>query len=65
MRKKYSERYYNTFGTNLFGGGSYTTLAKDGTKLEVAKLKARSKDNDRYISMMKDLRTTRSRRRRR
>jgi len=65
MRKKYSEKYYNTFGTNLFGEGSYTTIAKDGTKLEVAKLKARSKDNDRYISMMKDLRTTRSRRRRR
>ena len=65
MRKKYSERYYDTFGTNLFGGGSYTTIAKDGTKLEVAKLKARSKDNDRYVSMIKDLRTTRSRRRRR
>ena len=65
MRKKYSEKYYNTFGTNLFGGGSYTTIAKDGTKLEVAKLKARSKDNDRYVSMIKDLRTTRSRRRRR
>jgi len=56
MRKKYSERYYNTFGTNLFGGGSYTTMAKDGTKLEMSKLKARSKDNDRYVSMMKDLR---------
>lgn len=56
---------YNSFHRPGFGGGPYTTIAKDGTKLEVAKLKARSKDNDRYVSMIKDLRTTRSRRRRR
>ena len=65
MRQKYSQKYQSTFGTNLFGGGTKEVLAKDGAKLEVAKLKARSKDNDRYVSMMKDLRTTRYRRRRR
>ena len=59
-------KLYNSFHRPGFGGGPYTTIAaKDGTKLEVAKLKARSKDNDRYVSMIKDLRTTRSRRRRR
>ena len=49
----------------MFGGGTKEVLAKDGTKLEVAKLNARSKDNDRYVSMIKDLRTIRYRRRRR
>lgn len=58
-------KLYNSFHRPGFGGGPYTTMAKDGTKLEVAKLKARSKDNDRYVSMIKDLRTTRYRRRRR
>jgi hypothetical protein len=65
IRDKFANSYYNIYHTSGFGGGPYTTIAKDGTKLEVAKLKARSKDNDRYVSMMKDLRTTRSRRRRR
>ena len=65
IRSKFASSYYNTYHTPGFGGGLYTTIAKDGTKLEVAKLRARSKDNDRYVSMIKDLRTTRSRRRRR
>ena len=66
MKKLSSQlKLYNSFHRPGFGGGPYTTIAKDGTKLEVAKLKARSKDNDRYVSMIKDLRTTRSRRRRR
>jgi len=34
-------------------------------KLEVEKLKARGKDNDRYVSMIKDLRQSSRRRRRR
>ena len=64
----WSQKIYNTFHTPGFGGGYKETvvpLSKDGSKLEIAKLKARSKDNDRYVSMIKDLRTTRSRRRRR
>lgn len=65
IRGKFASSYYNIYHTPGFGGGPYTTIAKDGTKLEVAKLKARSKDNDRYVSMIKDLRTTRYRRRRR
>jgi len=52
---------YHTPG---FGGGYKESInAKDGSKLEIAKLKARSKDNDRYVSMIKDLRTTKRRRR--
>lgn len=62
----WAQKIYSIFHTPGFGGGYKESLVgKDGTKLEVAKLKARSKDNDRYVSMMKDLRTTRSRRRRR
>jgi hypothetical protein len=64
----YAADYYNTFSTPWFGGGYKETIvpiSKDGSKLEVAKLKARSKDNDRYVSMIKDLRHTSYRRRRR
>lgn len=63
MRKKFSEKYYNTYHNPMFGVGyNYSLVAKDGTKLEVAKLRARSKDNDRYVSMVKDLRKRRRRR---
>ena len=66
IRSKFASSYYNMYHTPVFGGGyKETVAAKDGTKLEIAKLKARSKDNDRYVSMMKDLRTTRYRRKRR
>lgn len=68
LLKDYANDYYKLYHTPFFGGGHKETIIpinKDGSKLEVAKLKARSKDNDRYVSMMKDLRTTRSRRRRR
>lgn len=62
MRQNYSERYYNLYHTPGFGGGiGYTLMSKNGSKLEVAKLKARSKDNDRYVSMIKDLRKRRRR----
>jgi len=63
--KTYASDYYNMFHVPGFGGGYYTTIAKDGTKLEVEKLKARGKDNDRYVSMIKDLRQSSRRRRRR
>jgi len=63
--KTYASDYYNMFHTPGFGGGYYTTIAKNGTKLEVEKLKARGKDNDRYVSMIKDLRQSSRRRRRR
>jgi hypothetical protein len=49
----------------MFGGGVQTMIAKNGGSLEKEKLKARSKDNDRYVSMIKDLRKTSYRRRRR
>jgi len=68
LLKDYANDYYKLYHTPFFGGGHKETIIpinKDGSKLEVAKLKARSKDNDRYVSMMKDLRTTHSRRRRR
>lgn len=61
----WSEKIYETFHTPGFGGGYYTTIGKDGMKLEVEKLKARGKDNDRYVSMIKDLRQSSRRRRRR
>lgn len=64
----WAQKIYSNFHTPGFGGGYKETvvpLSKDGSKLEIAKLKARSRDNDRYVSMIKDLRTTRSRRRRR
>lgn len=62
----WSEKIYNTFHTPGFGGGYKTSIiGKDGVKLEVEKLKARGKDNDRYVSMIKDLRKTSYRRRRR
>ena len=64
MRQKYSEKYYTNFNNGWFGGGyKEKLLGKNGTKLEVEKLKARGKDNDRYVSMIKDLRTTKRRRR--
>lgn len=66
IRGNFASSYYNMYHTPGFGGGYKETIAaKNGAKLEIAKLKARSKDNDRYVSMMKNLRTTRSRRRRR
>ena len=66
LANEYADKYYNLYHTSLFGGGSNQSIsAKDGTKLEVEKLKARGKDNDRYVSMIKDLRTTTYRRRRR
>lgn len=62
----WSQKIYNAFHTPGFGGGYKTSLiGKDGVKLEVEKLKARGKDNDRYVSMIKDLRKTSYRRRRR
>ena len=66
IRGKFASSYYNMYHIPGFGGGyKETIVAKDGTKLEVAKLKARSKDNDRYVSMIKDLRQSSRRRRRR
>ena len=65
IRGNYAQTYYNMYHTPWFGGGyKETIVAKDGTKLEVAKLKARGRDNDRYVSMIKDLRPSRRRRRR-
>ena len=62
MRQNYSKRYYDLYHTPGFGGGfGQTLMSKNGSKLEVAKLKARSKDNDRYVSMIKDLRKRRRR----
>lgn len=64
----WAQKVYSNFHTPGFGGGYKETIipiSKDGSKLEVAKLKARSKDNDRYVSMIKDLRHTSYRRRRR
>ena len=63
--KDYANDYYKLYHTPLFGGGVSESLLKDGGKLEVAKLKARGKDNDRYVSMIKDLRKSSYRRRRR
>jgi hypothetical protein len=61
----WAKKIYSNFHTPGFGGGYKTVLeVKDGTKLEIAKLKARGKDNDRYVSMIKDLRPSRRRRRR-
>ena len=52
------------YHTPWFGGGYKAVLeVKNGTKLEIAKLKARSKDNDRYVSVVKNLRQSRRRRR--
>lgn len=65
IRQDYSKKYYDLYRTPWFGGGYSTVIYKDGSKLEVAKLKARGKDNDRYVSMIKDLRKTSYRRRRR
>lgn len=66
IRESYSQAYYNTYHTPWFGGGYKSVLKeKDGAKLEIAKLKARSKDNDRYVSTIKDLRKSTYRRRRR
>ena len=66
IRGTYSQDYYNMYHNPIFGGGYRTSLFdKDGGKLEIEKLKARSKDNDRYVSMIKDLRKTSYRRRRR
>ena len=49
-RQEYAEKYYNTFGNSWFGGDSEWTLTgKNGTKLEIEKLKQRGKDNDRYV----------------
>lgn len=65
IRGSYSQAYYNTYHTPWFGGGYKAVLeVKNGTKLEIAKLKARGRDNDRYVSMIKDLRPSRRRRRR-
>ena len=65
IRGNYAQAYYNMYHTPWFGGGYKAVLeVKDGTKLEVAKLKARGRDNDRYVSMIKDLRPSRRRRRR-
>ncbi len=62
MRQNYSEKYYNLYHTPGFGGGyKWSLMGKNGSKLEVAKFKARSKDNDRYVSMIKDLRKRRKR----
>lgn len=61
----YAADYYNTFSTPWFGGGYRERILKDGGSLEKEKLRARGKDNDRYVSMIKDLRHTSYRRRRR
>ena len=65
IRGSYASDYYNMYHDPIFGGGFKTMIAKNGGSLEKEKLKARSKDNDRYVSMIKDLRKTSYRRRRR
>ena len=65
LRQDYSNKYYNLYHDPIFGGGVQTMIAKEGGSLEKEKLKARGKDNDRYVSMIKDLRKTSYRRRRR
>lgn len=68
IRGTYAQSYYNSFHNPLYGGNFYygkIPVGKDGTKLEVEKLKARGKDNDRFVSMFKDLRKHSYRRRRR
>lgn len=65
IRNSYARTYYDMYHTPWFGGGYKSVLEiKNGTKLEIAKLKARGKDNDRYVSMIKDLRLSRRKRRR-
>ena len=65
IRGSYASDYYNLYHDPMFGGGFKTMMAKNGGSLEKEKLKARGKDNDRYVSMIKDLRKTSYRRRRR
>ena len=68
IRGKYAKSYYDLYHTPYFGGGfkeDVVPLHKNGSKLEIAKLRARSKDNDRYVSMIRDLRKSSRRRRRR
>jgi hypothetical protein len=65
IRGSYASDYYNMYHDPMFGGGFKTMIAKEGGSLEKEKLKARGKDNDRYVSMIKDLRKTSYRRRRR
>lgn len=65
LRQDYSKQYYNLYHDPIFGGGAQTMMAKEGGSLEKEKLKARGKDNDRYVNMIKDLRKTSYRRRRR
>ena len=65
IRGKFAQSYYGTYHSPWFGGGYREQILKDGGSLEKEKLRARGKDNDRYVSMIKDLRQTSYRRRRR
>jgi len=65
IRGKFAQSYYGTYHSPWFGGGYREQILKDGGSLEKEKLRARGKDNDRYVSMIKDLRRTSYRRRRR
>lgn len=65
IRGRFAQAYYGTYHSPWFGGGYREQILKDGGSLEKEKLRARGKDNDRYVSMIKDLRRTSYRRRRR